>query len=375
MTNKVWLVSSALLITQCVTAPACPSLADTKTVTTEAPHIVMEAYPDAMLASLRARATDVHRASAALTTTSPYYYIKEQLRWVPGSTIRVAFNGGTPAAYAQIEDAAEEWTKPGRANIHFSFKDSSGNYRHWSETDKVRQGEIRIAFYADQARGGFYSAVGQNSIDEALLGGRANEASMNLMGFENSVGDRGTVIHEFGHALGFNHEHQSPAGGCDFRLNDDAGYIPTTNAAGWFTVDPQGRRPGLYTYLGGYRNYWSREKVDFNLKPVPPSTGDMIGPYDDQSIMKYYFSDFFFAAGAKSPCYTASENEVLSKADIEGVKATYPSDLASAKAILSQLLTATEALKASRLVSATLSRSLTARAATFSKGSAFTSGQ
>ena len=70
--------------------------------------------------------------------------------------------------------------------------------------------------------------VGNDSIDPTIVG--AGEASMNFGGFAQGPppGWEATVLHEFGHALGFQHEHQLPVGGCDleFRWEDDPGYQP-----------------------------------------------------------------------------------------------------------------------------------------------------
>jgi hypothetical protein len=75
---------------------------------------------------------------------------------------------------------------------------------------------------------------------------------MNFEGFDKGTPSdwEGTVRHEFGHALGLEHEHQHPEGGCDaeWRWNDDAGYIPTRDKDGGFTRDKQGRYPVSIAY-------------------------------------------------------------------------------------------------------------------------------
>lgn len=57
--------------------------------------------------------------------------------------------------------------------------------------------------------------VGRNAVNAALPGGGPGQASMNLAGFDIALPAdwQAVVRHEFGHALGFEHEHQSPAGG------------------------------------------------------------------------------------------------------------------------------------------------------------------
>lgn len=128
---------------------------------------------------------------------------------------------------------------------------------------------------------------------------------MNFDSFDDSLPAywEGTVHHEFGHALGFEHEHQSPVTRCDFRFYDDKGYVKTKDSFGWYTKDKTDRYPGLYTYLGGKANYWSKSKVDFNLRKIPTTSAFLIGPFDKLSIMKYYYDAFMFKLGDKSPCF------------------------------------------------------------------------
>ncbi len=121
------------------------------------------------------------------------------------------------------------------------------------------------------------------------------------------------MIHEFGHAFGFEHEHQNPIGGCDdeFRWKDDPGYLPTTDTAGEYIQDSQNKRPGIYTVLGGPPNSWLQAKVDFNLRQLPDSHAYMIGPFDRNSIMKYYFPTWMFASGEQSRCLQPGEPAVV----------------------------------------------------------------
>lgn len=195
------------------------------------------------------------------------------------------------------------------------------------------------------------------------MGARQNQASMNFDSFDKELPAdwAGTVRHEFGHALGFEHEHQSPVGGCDFRFDDDQGYEKSLDANGWYTNDRQGRRPGLYTYLGGKANYWPPLVVDFQLRNIPTTSAFLIGPFDKQSIMKYFFDAAMFISGDQSPCYSQPENETLSAQDIAGVQKAYPPNSAVADRIAKQNIQTLREIAAAPNISAKLKSGITQR--------------
>ncbi|MGM4881652.1 hypothetical protein [Rhizobium sp. 62_C5_N11_2] len=319
----------------------------------------LESYPDAIAAALEVKEKQLSVAIQNVHA-QPFYLIVPSLnRWEPGSIVKIAFNGGDDALLDQLAVEASEWTKPGRANLRLQFKDASGNYLRWTPADNSYVAEIRVAFQSG-AQGGYWSHVGRNSIDRNLAGGNPGEASLNLDSFDKSLPPdwKAVSLHEFGHALGFQHEHQNPTGGCDFRFEDDPGYIPTKNAQGWFINDSNNRRPGLYTYLGGYANYWPKWKVDNNLRSIAVSSAYLVGTFDRISIMKYFFDASMFSAGENSPCYTKTENLVLSPQDAQGAAAAYPAAPSAIEAILStQKKTLSEILSSSQ-VSGALRQSL-----------------
>jgi hypothetical protein len=144
---------------------------------------------------------------------------------------------------------------------------------------------------------------------------------------------QGVVLHEFGHAIGFEHEHQSPVSGCDsqFRWDDDPGYVPTKDMYGSFIEDSSNRYPGIYTVLGGPPNNWSRDVVDFNLRQLANTTDYRYSTFDKASIMMYSFAAWMFKNGSASGCYT-SENLSLSQTDQQVALGTYPRDLNAAVA-------------------------------------------
>lgn len=256
------------------------------------------------------------------------YFLDDLQKWSPGQTVRVAFLGGNSTLHKEIADATQQITDACNIKLDFGFNPTTGKYRSWSTSDTSYAAEIRVSF--DQS--GFFSLVGRDSVNSSIgasgmpVGGRPNQRSLNLGGFHVSrpASWIKTTRHEFLHALAFNHEHQSPIGGCDaqFRWENDPGYQFTQNDNGVYITDPSGKRPGIYTYLSGAPNHWSRAKVDHNLRQAQPGTG-IAGPFDRESIMLYRFPSLFYVT-IPNGCAPLGNGNNLSAGDIAGLKTLYP---------------------------------------------------
>ncbi|KAG5634022.1 hypothetical protein H0H81_003859 [Sphagnurus paluster] len=140
---------------------------------------------------------------------------KEKL-WKNGYTITYQFpSGGTDNQKNAVRKTVVEWTH--YANVQ--IKELTG--------DGVA--DIRIAFDAGR---GSWSTVGNgaNKIDTGRptmnLGWLADSADV-------SDNDRGTILHEWGHALGMMHEHQSPARGDKITLKPNLVYLYYRQTQGW----------------------------------------------------------------------------------------------------------------------------------------------
>jgi len=113
--------------------------------------------------------------------------------------INIAFVSGTPEERELVKKFAMPWTK--YANLNFNFYDSL------SEAPGGRA-HIRIQISRRDDKNPFAgdSYVGTDS----LYAGAPQSMRIFIKPDEMSYLLRGVVLHEFGHALGLNHEHQHP---------------------------------------------------------------------------------------------------------------------------------------------------------------------
>jgi hypothetical protein len=284
----------------------------------------LEAYPAKIQDRLDARdrlfAGQSFDVASKKPPVSAQYVIKWIRRWLPGSTLTVAFSGGSPEVRARIEKEAVEWSK--YCNIKFDFYDA-GRFREWSPDDTEYKADIRISF--DQK--GYWSALGSESIDPEIYW--PGDASMNFYDFLTTPPADpyfGAIVkHEFGHALGFEHEHQGPKEGCEneLRWDNDEGYIPTKDQEGYYIADSQGRRPGVYTVFSGGPDPWEKKQVDANLKRLRNSRAYETSSFDRDSIMKYYLEPIILKQGKSSRCYSPEATRI-SPLDRKGAAKLYP---------------------------------------------------
>jgi Astacin (Peptidase family M12A) len=181
-----------------------------------------------------------------LGTTQQPLAAYPQLMWDTGQTVRVKMMGGTAFVRSKVRRFAEEWTK--HANLRFEFVDPS------------QPAEIRIAF----AKGGSWSKLGRDALSV-----RSDLPTMNFGWFDDSTSDeefRDTILHEFGHALGLVHEHQSPASGIQWDREKTYAYFMDT--LGWTRgmVDEHVFR----RYSVGSTNYSAFDPDSIMVYPIPP---------------------------------------------------------------------------------------------------------
>jgi hypothetical protein len=210
--------------------------------------------------------------------------------------LRVCFLGASTEQRKAIAEVASQWES---AATGISFDWGGANFRTCGQDEKAVS-QIRVGF--DEP--GSYSAVGISSIYLVEW----NKKTMNLEGIDKmtpaeirSGRAAGTIRHEFGHALGLDHEHQSPRSVCEKDFNWPAIYEKTS----------KGPEP------------WTKEMVDQNFRVILDPDA-IATKYDPKSVMKYSFPAEFFVNGEKSPCYTGPPNDDISKFDRALLAYMYP---------------------------------------------------
>ena len=199
--------------------------------------------------------------------------------WDPGQTITVflSTSNGSDIIREKVKFYARQWESI--ANIKFDFINS------------FNTAQIKVEFDNDNRS---WSWVGRDVLFNPLKLYTIHFGMFTASSNEDEF--KSVIQHEFGHALGFIHEHQSPAGG-----------------------GIQWDKEKVYAYFAGAPNNWSRSDVDFNIFNKYSKTTTNFSTYDPFSIMHYAFPAELTTNGAGTP-----SNTDFSVIDRQYAKQLYP---------------------------------------------------
>lgn len=200
-------------------------------------------------------------------------------KWQPGEVVKCRFLDGSATLRRNVEAVAHQWEQ--HCSIRFRFVASG-------------PASIRISFTADP---GSWSAVGRDALNAAYF--PLHQPTMNFGWLrDNSPADEYSrvVLHEFGHALGCVHEHQSP-----------------TFTRVWNTQ-------AVMRAFQGPPNYWTPAEIRHNVLGRYSAAGISATQFDPKSIMLYSFDGALFSDGLGP----TNSNTRPSPTDIRMIRAMYP---------------------------------------------------
>ena len=213
--------------------------------------------------------------------------------WPAGTKLTICFVSGKPPLREKIAKAMQrQWEIGKLSNGQLTY--DSKSFSDLPDCGNAPTADIRVAF---KPGNGHWSYVGTIS--------RKYLPSMNFDGFEEAAPtgaefDR-IVGHELGHALGLEHEHQSPAAKCGWN------YPYILESYSWKSENE------MRENLDALQDYIVKGKHAYSYLPVP----------DRKSMMHYWFEPDAFTDKTEDPCYIRRKNNLPSDLDEDAISIAY----------------------------------------------------
>jgi len=199
-------------------------------------------------------------------------------KWPNGKILKCAHLEGENLVQQRVQQTAYEWQK--YVNLRLAW------------VENPNDAEIRISYDKND---GSWSYLGTSNLEIPK-----NEATMNFGWLEPNTSQteyNRVVLHEFGHAFGYPHEHNHPKAGIPWDV--EAVYEYYTRTQGW-----------------------TREDVDQQVFARYSESQTQFGEYDKLSIMHYPVDNSLTTGD-----YEVGWNTKLSEGDIKFAEWQYPKDV------------------------------------------------
>lgn len=165
--------------------------------------------------------------------------------WPPHQRVlHVRFLDGDARLHAKVAAYAAEWSRYGAIRLIF---------------DNAADAHLRVSF----SPGASWSLLGTDALHPSL---GPDDPTLNFGWLTPAIPNdelAAVVLHEFGHALGLIHEHQSPA------------------------ADLPWDRAAVYAFYSGPPNFWTRDEIDRNIFARYAAAESNFSQFDPLSIMGY----------------------------------------------------------------------------------------